>query len=627
MKTGFIQSCTFVSVATSVVILLGANPQAIAADVSTTSDGDWGGSIWSGSEPTAADIARIDHTVSVTLSGEVAGHVLVGDAGPGGTLNISSGSLTVGSSGFHLGGSAVGTVVQTGGTVDAGSNFRIGQGAEKGVYTVSGGSLVGGPGIVGLGASLSDGELIVQGGAASITFDRFFVGDPTTPTGTLRVQPTANGASGLSTISVTNDLNIRATSVLDFDPQYAPLVGDSWAIATASGGIVGSFSTVTTPTGVTVSVTESPANTLTLEVTAVPDVTAPIADTISPLTTGPTNASSVDFTVVFSEDVANFNDAADVTISHTGTANSGVSITGGPSSYTVSVTGISGDGSFTMAVNTGSDVEDPSMNALGSSVTSTAVLIDNTPPIAAIGAPSATDTNIGPVTFGVTYTGATSVNLTTGDIALNTTGTATATIGVTNGTTSTPTVTLSAISGDGTLGITVNAGTSSDAASNTDAGAGPSSTFNVDNTAPGVSSIVVSGAKGAPVDFIVTFSESVTGVDTSDFALTTTGGITGESVTGVAGSGTTYTVTVDSGTGAGTIRVDVIDDDSITDSAGNPLGGPGTGNGNFTAGGIYSNAVAVPVSSNYGLVLLGLMIAIGAGLAVRRTVKRSSTEN
>ena len=90
----------------------------------------------------------------------------------------------------------------------------------------------------------------------------------------------------------------------------------------------------------------------------------------------------------------------------------------------------------------------------------------------------------------------------------------------------------------------------------------------------------------ASVDFLVTFTKPVTGVDASDFSLTTTG-VSGASVSGVSGSGDTYTVTVDTGTGSGTIRLDVEDDDSIEDLSGNPLGGPGAGNGDYNSGEVY----------------------------------------
>jgi hypothetical protein len=91
------------------------------------------------------------------------------------------------------------------------------------------------------------------------------------------------------------------------------------------------------------------------------------------------------------------------------------------------------------------------------------------------------------------------------------------------------------------------------------------------------------------VDFIVTFTKPVTGVDVSDFYLKVTG--TKEaSITDVLdlGSETTYKVSVDiSGTGSGTLRLEVVDNDTIIDATFFPLGGPGIHNGNFTAGEIY----------------------------------------
>ncbi|MDH4200647.1 MAG: hypothetical protein OEV66_09740, partial [Spirochaetia bacterium] len=82
-----------------------------------------------------------------------------------------------------------------------------------------------------------------------------------------------------------------------------------------------------------------------------------------------------------------------------------------------------------------------------------------------VGSPSATiANNLTIETYTVTYTGASTINLTPAAITLSTTGTATCTIGVTNGTTAIPTVTLTNCTGDGTVGITVAANTATDAA-------------------------------------------------------------------------------------------------------------------------------------------------------------------
>jgi CSLREA domain-containing protein len=120
---------------------------------------------------------------------------------------------------------------------------------------------------------------------------------------------------------------------------------------------------------------------------------------------------------------------------------------------------------------------------------------------------------------------------------------------------------------------------------------GSPASVKVDTSAPTVVSSVRVNANpttAASVDFIVTFSESVTGVDSTDFRLTTTGSINGAAVSGVSGSGTTYTVTVTTGSGAGTIRLDVVDNDSIVDATSHLLGGLGAGNGAFTSGEAYT---------------------------------------
>ena len=111
----------------------------------------------------------------------------------------------------------------------------------------------------------------------------------------------------------------------------------------------------------------------------------------------------------------------------------------------------------------------------------------------------------------------------------------------------------------------------------------------VDTDPPDVSSIVL--ADGDPtnassVDFTVTFDESVTGVDTTDFVLDVSG-LTGASIDSVGGGGTTWTVSVGTGAGDSMLSIDLSDDDSIEDGSGNKLGGAGVGNGSFTAGETY----------------------------------------
>lgn len=99
--------------------------------------------------------------------------------------------------------------------------------------------------------------------------------------------------------------------------------------------------------------------------------------------------------------------------------------------------------------------------------------------------------------------------------------------------------------------------------------------------------------------FELTFSESVTGVDATDFALTVTG-VSGASITDVSGSGTTRAITVDAGSGDGSIRLDVVDDDSILDENLHPLGGVGLVNGDYDEGETYTVQHSV-ISGNAGV--------------------------
>lgn len=111
-----------------------------------------------------------------------------------------------------------------------------------------------------------------------------------------------------------------------------------------------------------------------------------------------------------------------------------------------------------------------------------------------------------------------------------------------------------------------------------------------------------SSEEGAPLPFIVTFSTEVTGVDVSDFKLFTTGTLSESQIVDLSGTGKEYTVMVKVAEGDGTIRLDIIDDDSITDSSGTPLGGRGNRNGDCIVGGIH----AVRPARTPSQLLLGL---------------------
>jgi subtilisin-like proprotein convertase family protein len=201
------------------------------------------------------------------------------------------------------------------------------------------------------------------------------------------------------------------------------------------------------------------------------------------------------------------------------------------------------------------------------------------------------------VDFNVTFSRPVS-GVDAGDFALTTSGVSGASVTGVVGSGSLYTVTVNTGSGNGTIRLDVvdddsileatlltplgGAGTG-----NGNFTAGQS--YTMDKTAPAVlSSLRVNPnpTNLASVDFTVTFSEPVTGVDLADFNLTTSG-VSGAAVSGVSGSGAVYTVSVGTGSGSGTIRLNVGDDDTIEDAALNPLGGVGAGNGNYSAGQTY----------------------------------------
>ncbi|HIJ66161.1 MAG TPA: hypothetical protein HPP77_09455, partial [Candidatus Hydrogenedentes bacterium] len=193
----------------------------------------------------------------------------------------------------------------------------------------------------------------------------------------------------------------------------------------------------------------------------------------------PTNTLPITFDVMFSEPVTGF-DVGDVVIGGTATGAT-VEVAGGDANYTVGVTAADTDGSLLATVPAGVCESLIGYGNNASTSTDNSVTLDRAAPTLSIGAPSNTLTRSGPVSYSVTYAGADAVTLAGGDVTLDASGTATGAVSVSGSGLSARTVTLSGISGDGTLGITIAAGTASDAAANVAASAGPSASFAVSN--------------------------------------------------------------------------------------------------------------------------------------------------
>jgi hypothetical protein len=299
------------------------------------------------------------------------------------------------------------------------------------------------------------------------------------------------------------------------------------------------------------------------------DNTPPTVVSITRADPDPTNAAVVTFTVTFTEAVTGVG-VADFALTLTGSV-SGASVTGVSGSgavYTVTVSTGTGDGTLRLDIPNTATITDLAGNNLsGLPYTGGQVYtVDKTAPGVTMTSSAPNPTNSAPIPVTVTFSEPVT-GFTAGDIA------------VSNGSVSNfagggASYTFDLIpAANGLVTATIAANVAVDAVGNGNTAASFSRTY--DTTAPGVASITRADpnpTSAASVNFIVTFTEAVTGVGVADFALTVTG-ISGASVTGVSGSGAVYTVTVSTGTGDGTLRLDIPTAATITDLAGNALSG------------------------------------------------------
>src|SRR5688572_7737251 len=211
------------------------------------------------------------------------------------------------------------------------------------------------------------------------------------------------------------------------------------------------------------------------------------------------------------------------------------------------------------------------------------------PTVVSVVRASSDPTTASNVNYTVTFSKSVS-GVDTTDFSVTSTDTANGAVNtVSAGPSATYTVNVNNVSGNGTIRLDVlDDDTIIDINSNTlDGGFTNGEVYTIDNLAPTVFSITRADANptsAANVDFGVAFSEAVTGVTTDDFTVTTTSGaISGASVTSVNGLGETYTVTVNTGSGDGTIRLDLnASGTGITDLANNNV------SGGFTTGEEYN---------------------------------------
>ncbi|HEX2934481.1 MAG TPA: Ig-like domain-containing protein [Bacteroidales bacterium] len=318
-----------------------------------------------------------------------------------------------------------------------------------------------------------------------------------------------------------------------------------------------------------------------------------------------TNATSVVYRATFSENVDGV-DAADFSLTTVGTANGVISgISGTGLSRDITVSSITGDGTIRLDLkNMGTGIADNVGNALSGGYTSGEVYtIDRTNPIASILGLAPTHNNYGIINFQVNFSENVS-GIDISDFSLATMGVTGAISSVSASSGTSVNVTVGVFSGNGTLELHLNnSGTDiKDAAGNMIIGGASSITFFIDKTPPYINTIsrvtpFTVATKSTTVVYGVNFSESVSGVDVSDFSLTKTGTATG-TIASVTGSGGSYEITVNSVSGNGNLRLDLNDSGTgIADEAGNQITGGYTGD-YYTIDNMAPSVVISSTSSN-----------------------------
>ncbi|MEQ9467852.1 MAG: T9SS type A sorting domain-containing protein [Ekhidna sp.] len=244
----------------------------------------------------------------------------------------------------------------------------------------------------------------------------------------------------------------------------------------------------------------------------------------------PTAVASVVFDVVFDEPVTGFTDDTDVDFSAstvTGTL-SGVVAEVGPmdgTTYTLTVTGMTGDGDVIVSLNAGAGTDAVGNTSNGSSSTDNSVTYDTTSPDVTIdqGSGQSDPTNVASVVFDVVFTEPVTGFTDDTDVdfsASTVTGTLSgvvAEVGPMDGTTYTLTVT--GMTGDGDVIASLNAGAGTDAAGNTsNASSSSDNSVTYDGTLPTFTNATFydTDQDGSVDQILLEFSEDIDEASVSD---------------------------------------------------------------------------------------------------------------
>ncbi|MBD8564745.1 DUF4347 domain-containing protein [Oxalobacteraceae sp. CFBP 8763] len=332
------------------------------------------------------------------------------------------------------------------------------------------------------------------------------------------------------------------------------------------------------------------------------DTLAPAVTSINRIGTATSNATSVQYAVTFDSGVTGVG-AGDFQLTGTGGATGTIAgVTGSGTTYTVTVNNISGDGTLRLDLkNAGTGIADSAGNAVPGYTSGQSYTFDFTSPsVTSVLVPASATYGAGdPLEFTVNFNEAVTVDTTNGTpslpLTLDNGGTVQAAYVSGSGGTALTfryTVVAGNADADGIVlngPLSFNGGTIRDTAGNAAAttlnAVGATTGILVDALAPAVTGIVRVGnelTNATSVMYAVTFSDSVTGVDASDFTLVASGGVTAN-IGAVSGSGANWSVTVNNIAGDGVLRLDLnASGTGIQGGSGQAIAGGYTAGQNYT---------------------------------------------
>ena len=478
--------------------------------------------------------------------------------------------------GSTVGGALVGTVT------GAGPTYNVAVTGMTGTGTV----------VASIGAGVA-ADPAGNANAASTSTDNSVTFDNVRPTVTIDQQVGQADPTNTSPILYTVTFSEPVTGFITGDVSFAGTAGGAKTGTVSGGPTVYTVSVTGMTTSGTVIATivanraidlagnnnlasTSTDNTVTWDVTA-PTVT--INQRVGQA--DPTSTSPILYTVTFSEPVTGFI-TGDVSFAGTaGGAKTGT-VSGGPTVYTVSVTGMTTSGTVIATVGAGVATDAAGNNNAVSTSADNTVTWDVIAPTVTIDqrVGQADPTNASPINFTVTFSEPV-VGFATGDVSFTGSTVGGALVGTVTGAGPTYNVAVTGMTGTGTVVASIGAGVAADPAGN--ANAASTSTDNsvtFDNVRPTVTIDQQVGqadpTNTSPILYTVTFSEPVTGFITGDVSFAGTAG--GAKTGTVSGGPTVYTVSVTGMTTSGTVIATIVANRAIDLAGNNNLASTSTDN-------------------------------------------------